>query len=214
MSSDENNKQLNTMTSEDRVYFSLFNTIDDEDLIRTWMIKSLRSSLRLYLTVDEDVDWYIITESILQYKPDMEINCFLEDFHEKIDWDIISSRYQYFSIKFVNNFHRYLNWKYVSRCQKLSSKIIRKYYQSLDWTDISRFQKLSEELIMEFQYYVNWYLISKYQLLSLTFIEKYADYVNWSLISKYQVLTPEFIEKYEDYVDWGNIEKYQNYFVE
>lgn len=181
--------ETNIMTSEDNIYFALFKTIDDEDLIQTWMVKSLRQGLRLYMTV-ADLDWDLITESILQHKPNIDIYCFLEDFHEKINWDIISSQYQYLSLKFINNFHRYLNWSYVSRCQKLSEKIIRKYYQVVDWKNISQFQSLSEKFIAEFQYYVDWYLITKHQTLS-----------------------PEFIERYEDAVDWNNIVKYQNYFV-
>ena len=108
------------------------------------------------------------------------LNCTIEEFKDKVDWDKIS--------------------KY----QKLSEEFIREFKDQVNWSGISIYQKLSEELIREFKDQVDWSYISKYQKLSEEFIREFKDKVDWDRISKYQKLTEEFIREFNLTIDPDN----------
>ena len=107
----------------------------------------------------------------------------------------------------VDNFK--VNWRLISRSQKLSESIIEKYIDKLNWNSISEYQTLSEEFIEKYIDKVDWIYISKYQKLSEEFIEKHIDKVYWVYISVYQKLSESFIERNIDKVDWYWISEYQ-----
>ncbi len=63
-------------------------------------------------------------------------------------------------------------------------EVIKRYRKKdLNWKNISRFQKLSEDFIREFQDRVNWDHIPRYQELSKDFIREFRDRVEWNNIS-------------------------------
>ena len=72
-----------------------------------------------------------------------------------------------------------LDWKYISRYQKLSEEFIREFQDKVDWRCISGYQKLSEEFIREFQDKVQWEYISICQKLSEEFIGEFKDKITF-----------------------------------
>ena len=95
-----------------------------------------------------------------------------------------------------------IDWREVSKNQKLSESFIREFKERLDWIRISRYQKLSEDFIREFQDSVYWMWISFYQKLSEDFIREFKDSVDWEVVSEEQKLSESFIREFKEYVDW------------
>jgi len=139
----------------------------------------------------------------------LELNCSVEEFEDKVDWDDIS-RYQKLSEDFIREFQDEVDWIYISKYQKLSENFIREFKNKVNWGCISIHQKLSEGFIREFKNKVNWGCISIHQKLSEGFIMEFKDKVSWGIISIYQNLSEGFIREFKDKVSWYNISIYQN----
>lgn len=61
-------------------------------------------------------------------------------------------------LKIKNN--EFIDWWYISYCQKLSEDFIREFSDKVDWNYISYRQKLSFKFIKEFANKINWYYIA------------------------------------------------------
>ena len=96
----------------------------------------------------------------------------------------------------------YLNWRALSRHNRLTEDFIREFKDKVDWYFISAYHHLSEDFIREFEDKVNWVCISEYQHLSEDFIREFKDKVDWDFISVYQHLSEDFIREFEDKVNW------------
>jgi hypothetical protein len=72
-----------------------------------------------------------------------------------------------------------VDWRAISKYQKLSEDFIREHVNEVDWNDISKFQKLSNNFINEFNYRVNWKYISAFQNMCLKFATKYRNRIDW-----------------------------------
>jgi len=136
------------------------------------------------------------------------LNCSIEEFQNKVDWDYISYS-QKLSENFIREFQNKVDWDYISYSQKLSLNFIREFRNKVNWENISHYQQLSENFIREFKDYVDWIRISHYQQLSKDFIREFKDKVNWWRISEYQKLSENFIREFKDKVDWDYISEYQ-----
>ena len=73
----------------------------------------------------------------------------------------------------INNF--VVDWRYISKNQKLSEEFIEKYIDKVNWDCISINQKLSEEFIEKYIDKVNWHYISQFEKVSESFIKKHSD---------------------------------------
>ena len=104
-----------------------------------------------------------------------------------------------------------MDWRYISKCQKLSEDFIREFQDKVYWWYISKCQKLSDDFIREFQDKVSWYEILRYQKLSESFIREFQDKVNWYRISTYQKLSNEFIEEFKGRLYLNKIEDSWHY---
>jgi hypothetical protein len=71
-------------------------------------------------------------------------------FSEKVDWKCISKD-QKLSEDFIREFQHKVDWKYISRWQTLSEKFIREFQHKVDWKYLPKYQKLSKKFIREFQ---------------------------------------------------------------
>ena len=149
-----------------------------------------------------------LTKEIQKIIKDQNLNCAVEKFENMVNWRNIS-KYQRLSESFIEKFQDKVYWTHISYSQKLSEEFIEKFQDKGDWYYISEYQKLSEEFIEKFQHKADWDNISSFQKLSEAFIEKFQYEVNWGCISSYQKLSESFIEKFKDKVDWHNISKYQ-----
>ncbi len=68
-----------------------------------------------------------LQKEIQQIIDSCPLNCTVEEFQDKVDWD------------------------YISEYQKLSEEFIREFQNKVDWIYISQYQKLSEEFRKEFE---------------------------------------------------------------
>ena len=131
------------------------------------------------------------------------LNCTIEEFKGKVDWDRISE-YQKLSEEFIREFKGKVDWYWISIYQKLSEEVIREFKDKVNWYGISCNQKLNEEFIREFIDKVDWSGVSRYQKLNEEFIREFIDKVDWSYISKYQKLSEEFIREFNLTIDPDN----------
>lgn len=118
---------------------------------------------------------------------------------------------------FIQKHSEYLDWRVVSRYQKMPEYLIERFKKKVYWDYISKYQKLSENFMMEHERYLIWrgqMGICKYQKMSMKFIDKFYRKVSWGLVTKYQKLSEQFIEKHSSHIPmgtcWQNIFKYQN----
>ena len=79
-----------------------------------------------------------------------ELNCSIEEFKDKVNWDYISY-YQNLSEEFIEKFKDKVDWYYISCNQNLSEEFIEKFKDKVDWYYISCYQNLSEEFIEKFK---------------------------------------------------------------
>lgn len=77
----------------------------------------------------------------------------------------------------------------------LVKKQFREFQDRVDWKCISRYQKLSEDFIREFKYRVYWDNISIYQELSPGIISDFFDLMNIKYILQYRELPNEVISE-------------------
>ena len=138
----------------------------------------------------------------------LNLNCKIEEFKNKVDWNFVSS-YQKLSEDFIREFKDFVNWHKISISQKLSEDFIREFKYKVNWYEISICQKLSKDFIRECQHYVNWNYVSFYQKLSEDFIKEFKDFVNWENISYSQKLSENFVREFKDKLNWSRISKYQ-----
>jgi len=146
----------------------------------------------------------IVKEEVISLIREFKLDCNIEKFKNKINWDEISS-FQKLSESFIREFKDEVNWSGISSFQKLSEHFIREFQCKVNWINISRCQWLSEDFIKEFQDKVSWINISRYQKLSESFIREFQDKVNWDEISSFQKLSEEFIALFENKVNWYNV---------
>ena len=121
--------------------------------------------------------------------------------------------------KLANDNNVYLDWKCISRNQRLSCEFIYDFSDKVDWDSISRHQTLSETYIRLFKNKVNWHLVSRYQTLSEDFILEFSDRVDWEMITRYQSLSEDFILNNYRKVVWywiinDSANKYSKEFIE
>lgn len=177
---------------------------------------------------DEFFPW----DNYLLYSNILSTEELLEEFIDKINWDIISSKrfklsesfmekhkdklswynisnYQTLSEEFIEKHKDSVKWKGISMTQTLSEEFIEKNKDFVDWDDISSYQKLSEEFIERNKSLISWSHISERQVLSESFMEKHKTYIDWKIISKYQVLSEDFIKKHKNLINWNNILRWQ-----
>jgi hypothetical protein len=149
-----------------------------------------------------------IKEEIKNIIKDLNLDCSVDEFKDKVDWSRIS-KFQKLSEGFIREFKDKVDWFWISKFQNLSEGFIRKFKDKVNWYCISKYQKLSEDFIREFKDKVNWDCISAYQNLSENFIREFKDKVNWVRISESQKLSEGFIREFKDKVYWLYISKYQ-----
>ncbi len=137
-----------------------------------------------------------VQNEIKQIIKNQKLNCFLKNFQEKVDWNLIS-QYPKLSESFIREFQEKIDWDRISKYQKLSENFIKEFQEKINWYEISCSQKLSENFIREFQEKLNWYLISKYQKLSESFIREFQKKLNWDYISQYQKLSEKFRDEFK-----------------
>ena len=96
-------------------------------------------------------EWKEVWDTISRYQQLVEIDSthFVERYHEKLNWDIISSN-QELTEEFMNEHLNDLegNWDKVSKFQKLSSGFINKHADKLNWGIMATSQKLNESIIL------------------------------------------------------------------
>ena len=78
-----------------------------------------------------------------------KLDCSVEEFSTKVDWERISWKYQ-LSESFMDNHWKDLNKGCISRCQKLSEPFMDKHWEDLDKVCISKYQKLSKKFIQKY----------------------------------------------------------------
>jgi hypothetical protein len=144
-----------------------------------------------------------VKEEVKSLIKDLDLNCSIKKFKDKVDWGWISSC-QKLSENFIREFKNEFFWSNISAYQKLSEGFIREFKDKVNWDCISKYQKLSEGFIREFKNKVYWRNISISQKLSEGFIREFKDKVNWDCISKYQKLSENFIREFNLEIDPDN----------
>jgi len=92
-----------------------------------------------------------VKKEIEQLIEKLELNCTVEEFPNKVDWDSISFP-QTLSEEFIREFKDKINWSYISIYQKLSENFVREFQNKLDWRFIWYCQEeLSDEFLEEFK---------------------------------------------------------------
>jgi len=149
-----------------------------------------------------------VKEEVESLIKDLELNCSVEEFEDKVSWFWISI-HQKLSEGFIREFKNKFDWGFISKYQKLSEGFIREFEDKVNWSNISMYQKLSEGFIWEFKNKVDWEWISAFQKLSEGFIREFKNEVIWNNISAFQKLSEGFIREFIDKVSWKCISKYQ-----
>jgi len=91
------------------------------------------------------------------------------------------------------------------------SMLTSEFETKLDWKGVSRFQKLSEKFIIKFEDRVDFESITQYQYnrLSINFIRKYQNKMEWEYISRKKSLPEDFMIEFKDKLNWKSISRFQ-----
>ena len=92
----------------------------------------------------------MIKKEIEKIIKELNLNCTIKEFQDKVDWNRIS-RYQNLSEEFIREFKNRVDWNNISIYQKLSEPFIKEFQDKVSWNRISMYQNLSEPFIREFQ---------------------------------------------------------------
>ena len=154
----------------------------------------------------------LVEKEVKKLIKNLELNCSVEEFKDKVDWTDISAN-QKLSEKFIREFEDKVCWHAISSNQKLSEKFIREFEDEVYWTYISRYQKLSEKFIREFKDKVDWTYISKYQKLSEKFIREFKDRVDRDLYKEVnrELTLKQKLEEAKQYAKKHNLKIDKNY---
>lgn len=133
----------------------------------------------------------------------------------ELTWDEISKKQ--LTINFIDKNKEYLNWKEVSKSNKLTTTFIDKYSDCVDWNMVCLFGYIDDYIFdnyFEELYTNNLFLVifNSNTNVSITcdLLDKYSelDYFDdkmFSEISKYKNLTEKYINKYHEKLNWNNL---------
>lgn len=160
---------------------------------------------------------YKIKKEILELIKKLNLDCEVEDFAAKVNWDLVS--YQDISEDFIDYFNSKINWKIISSFVGLSEKFIEKYKDKVSWNYIST-KRFSEEFIKKHYEHVNWDVIFLYGRYSEDLVEFFFNFVSKNMDSYHYNLalkrlsanvkfSDDFFDKHKDHFDWESVSMYR-----
>lgn len=161
---------------------------------------------RMLVMEEEDYDENNVNDSI--YYQNIP-NSILLKYRNIIDWRSVS-RYQKLSENKIDMFASYVHWPYISIYQKFSQSFVEKYMYMLSWSNVSLNLLIDEEILVKNANKLNWLNIgiSKRQL-SEEFIRNYRDDLHMKFVSSNQKLSVKFMDEIFEYLDTDIIAVYQ-----
>lgn len=102
---------------------------------------------------------------------------------------------------FIMKFDRYLDWNILSSHYDFSIDMLRIYSHRVNWGKLLKRRKFAEKFLREMapNFEEAWGVLSKYQTLSEGFIHDFANKVDWDSIALYQDVTGQFLDDHSDY---------------
>lgn len=102
---------------------------------------------------------------------------------------------------FIMKFDQYMNWDLLSSHYDFSIDMLRIYSHRVNWAKLLRRTTFSEEFLREMvpNFEGCWDILCKYQTLSERFIRDFAGKVDWDYIVLYQNVTSRFLDEYKTY---------------
>jgi hypothetical protein len=97
---------------------------------------------------------------------------------------------------FIMKFDRYMDWNLLSSHYDFSIDMLRIYFHRVVWSKILRRKLFSEVFLREMAVSFDsaaWKVLSRYQFLSEQFIHDFSDKVDWDHIALYQNVSGKFL---------------------
>jgi hypothetical protein len=104
---------------------------------------------------------------------------------------------------FIMKFSRYLDWEILSSHYEFSIDMLRIFFHRVNWASVLKRQKFPEYFLREMAINFEgcWGIVCKYQKLSESFIHDFASKVDWENVVLYQDVSSEFINNHLMYMD-------------
>lgn len=138
-----------------------------------WDEVSNRSDLTYDIIIEYEnmLNWSILTENNMW---DIE---FIRRFKERIKWRKISTRMTLFDFedyKIFEEFHDKLDWEMISGWSHINDDFIDEFHHHLDWEILSIYQGLTEYIIEKYPLKIRWNLIKYNNHLAPNILRKYV----------------------------------------
>lgn len=118
--------------------------------------------------------------------------------HHVNEWDQISA-FPDLPERFLELYEKNLNWKLVSKYnQNLDVGALGRFIYTVDWKTISRYQKLDYNTLEFYQSFVDWPTISQYQTLDETTISRFSGDIDWEILFRRSDIPLDLKKKYYD----------------
>lgn len=158
---------------------------------------------------------YKIKQEILSLIKAFNLNCSIEDFAARANWNLVSS-HKYLSEDFISYFSDRVNWKNISQYQKLSENFAKKFSKKVLWFLFFYYQDYSDKIIEEFikggiidtshfNWAGFWNAICIKNNFSDEFLEKYNDLICWKSISYYRKLSLRIVKKHHNKISYKDL---------
>lgn len=145
--------------------------IDDLELVIPFLPRITKQTIR-YLLRKTNIEKQIRLDNV-------ELVQLMLNMEYEVNW-LVASVYN-ISERMIDLFHDKLSWFYISE-QPMSEAFMRKYVNKLNWKKISKYQKLSREFISDFADKLEWNYISEYQNITEDILYKFKDRLNLAVI--------------------------------
>lgn len=124
----------------------------------------------------------------------------------KINWRIVSQHVSDSSIDFLETFHNKLDWDIISRTAVLSPDVVNNFPKTIDAAVYTRFDKFEMTDYTRLGGWVSWENVSAHARLSAYEIRMFAHVLDLGKV-QYTDFDWEFFRTHQDEIDWTSVRK-------
>lgn len=126
-------------------------------------------------------------------------------------WDILSQEAKepkgVMTDNFIMKYDQYMNWDILSSHYDFSIDMLRIYFHRVNWGKLLKRIRFSETFLREMVHSFEgvWGILSRYQTLSEVFIHDFASKVDWNDVVLYQNVSSKFLDEHKMYIDRDSV---------
>ncbi len=96
-------------------------------------------------------------------------------------------------------------WRDLCCTYEIPEFLLRKFSSKLDWKYISKTQKLSISFMQDFKDRIDWYELSWCAELDSSTVDLFSSELQWDFICYKQKLDLRTVQKHEEHISWVNL---------